>query len=57
MLGSTSIDLLKQSRETLAGRIRYLELSPLGAGELGRDRLDALWLRGGFPESLLAETL
>ena len=54
VLGSASIDLLKQSGETLAGRIRYLELAPLDAGDLGRDSLDALWLRGGFPESLLA---
>lgn len=54
VLGSASIDLLKQSSESLAGRIRYLELAPLDAGEVGRERLDALWLRGGFPESLLA---
>ncbi len=54
VLGSASIDLLKQSSESLAGRIRYLELSPLDAGEVGYERLDALWLRGGFPESLLA---
>ncbi len=54
VLGSASIDLLKQSSESLAGRIRYLELAPLDAGEIGRDRLEALWLRGGFPESLLA---
>ena len=54
VLGSASIDLLKQSSESLAGRIRYLELAPLDAGEVGRDRLDALWLRGGFPDSLLA---
>ncbi|HET8699817.1 MAG TPA: ATP-binding protein [Gammaproteobacteria bacterium] len=54
VLGSASIDLLKQSSESLAGRIRYLELGPLDAGEVGRERLDSLWLRGGFPESLLA---
>lgn len=54
VLGSASIDLLKQSSESLAGRIRYLELAPLDAGEAGRERLEALWLRGGFPESLLA---
>jgi uncharacterized protein len=54
VLGSASIDLLRQSSESLAGRIRYLELAPLDAGEAGRERLDALWLRGGFPESLLA---
>jgi predicted AAA+ superfamily ATPase len=54
VLGSASIDLLKQSSESLAGRIRYLELAPLDAGEVGRERLDTLLLRGGFPESLLA---
>jgi predicted AAA+ superfamily ATPase len=54
VLGSASMDLLRQSSESLAGRIRYLELSPFDAGEVGRDRLDALWLRGGFPESVLA---
>jgi predicted AAA+ superfamily ATPase len=54
VLGSASIDLLKQSSESLAGRIRYLELAPLDAGEAGRKRLAALWLRGGFPESLLS---
>ena len=54
VLGSASIDLLRQSSESLAGRIRYLELAPLDAGEVGRKRLDALWLRGGFPDSLLA---
>ena len=56
VLGSASIDLLKQSSESLAGRIRYLELAPLDAGEVGGARLDALWLRGGFPESLLADS-
>jgi predicted AAA+ superfamily ATPase len=56
VLGSASIDLLKQSSESLAGRIRYLELAPLDAGEVGPEHLDALWLRGGFPESLLADS-
>jgi hypothetical protein len=54
VLGSASIDLLKQSSESLAGRIRYLELAPLDAGEAGSKRVHTLWLRGGFPESLLA---
>ena len=54
VLGSASIDLLKQASESLAGRIRNLELAPLDAGEVGQDRLQSLWLRGGFPESLLA---
>ncbi|MCC6619530.1 MAG: ATP-binding protein [Chloroflexi bacterium] len=56
VLGSASIDLLKQSSESLAGRIRYLELAPLDAGEVGDKYLDALWLRGGFPDSLLADS-
>jgi len=56
VLGSASIDLLRQSSESLAGRIRYLELAPLDADEAGPDRLDTLWLRGGFPESLLADS-
>jgi predicted AAA+ superfamily ATPase len=56
VLGSASIDLLKQSSESLAGRLRYLELAPLDAGEVGGERLDTLWLRGGFPLSLLAES-
>jgi predicted AAA+ superfamily ATPase len=54
VLGSASMDLLRQSSESLAGRIRYLELAPLDADEVGRERQDALWLRGGFPQSLLA---
>lgn len=56
VLGSASIDLLRQSSESLAGRIRYLELAPLDAAEVGRKSVDSLWLRGGFPESLLADT-
>jgi len=55
LLGSASLDLLRQSGETLAGRIAYLELSPLDALECLGLPLDDLWLRGGFPESLLAK--
>jgi predicted AAA+ superfamily ATPase len=54
LLGSASLDLLQQSGETLAGRIAYLELSPLSLLETGAAQMDALWLRGGFPESLTA---
>lgn len=54
LLGSASLDLLKQSGETLAGRIAYLELTPFHVLEAGDRPLDELWLRGGFPESLLA---
>lgn len=54
LLGSASLDLLKQSGETLAGRIAYLELNPLDVLETGVQAMDRLWVRGGFPESLLA---
>jgi len=58
-LGSASIELLKQSGESLAGRIAYLELFPIDALEYADDdlsKLNALWVRGGFPESLLADS-
>lgn len=54
LLGSASLDLLKQSGETLAGRIAYLELAPFNALETQTLPADELWVRGGFPESLLA---
>ena len=56
LLGSASLDVLQQSGETLAGRIAYLELGPLNVLETGPDAMDALWLRGGFPQSLNAPT-
>lgn len=56
LLGSASIELMRQASESLAGRVAYLELKPVSTLEIEpyRDRIDALWLRGGFPESLLA---
>ncbi|MBL8223775.1 MAG: ATP-binding protein [Chromatiales bacterium] len=54
VLGSASVDLLRQSSESLAGRIEYLELAPFDLLEAGDNDLDRLWLRGGFPESFLA---
>lgn len=54
VLGSASPDLLRQSSETLAGRISYLELPPFSVREV--DDADRLWLRGGFPESFLARS-
>lgn len=56
LLGSAALELLRQSGETLAGRVSYLELSPFDVLEVGAtmtDR-DRLWLRGGFPESFIA---
>ena len=57
LLGSASSDLLRQSGESLAGRVSYLELTPLLAAELplvDLAGLQSLWLRGGFPLSCLA---
>lgn len=61
LLGSASRDLLQQSSESLAGRIRYLELSPFSAIEIYNTdprgfNSEKLWFRGGFPDSYLAET-
>ena len=55
VLGSASPDLLRQSSESLAGRIAYHELPPLRLDEVGTLASDRLWLRGGFPRSFLAE--
>ncbi len=52
ILGSASRDLIRQSSETLAGRIAYIELTPFSLSEV--DTLKTLWLRGGFPNSYLA---
>jgi hypothetical protein len=60
VLGSASRDLIRQSSETLAGRIAYLELTPFllpevaGRPPAGRSVEMSLWLRGGFPDSYLA---
>ena len=57
ILGSAAIELLRQS-ETLAGRIAYIEVSPVMATEIqdSRQARDKLWLRGGFPDAYLAES-
>lgn len=54
LLGSAGLDLLAQSGETLAGRISFVEMTPLDITEVGPERLDELWVRGGFPNSILA---
>ena len=56
VLGSASPELLRQSSETLAGRIAFHTLSGFRLDEVGRDKLDRLWLRGGFPPSFLAKS-
>lgn len=56
LLGSASLDLIRQSSESLAGRVAHLELAPFDVLEIGArgDTVERLWLRGGFPESYLA---
>ena len=56
LLGSAAIDLLKQSGESLAGRISYLELGPFDSLEVASAKLETLWVRGGFPRSFLADS-
>lgn len=54
VLGSASQDLIRQSSETLAGRISYIEMTPFSIHET--DDIKKLWYRGGFPKSYLAST-
>jgi uncharacterized protein len=56
ILGSAAIELMRQASETLAGRVAYVNLGPIDALELPHQvgDTDRLWLRGGFPESVLA---
>jgi predicted AAA+ superfamily ATPase len=55
ILGSASRDLIRQSSETLSGRIAYIELTPFSMDEV--DDSAKLWLRGGFPKSYLAKSI
>ena len=55
LLGSAAIDLLAQSGESLAGRIAFVELAPFDITEVDEGQLDELWVRGGFPDSFLAD--
>ena len=56
ILGSASRDLIKQSSESLAGRIQYIELTPFSLKEVGLKKNTDLWVRGGFPLSFLAKS-
>lgn len=57
LLGSASMELLKQSGESLAGRVEYVDMAPFDVLEMedSIDAKNALWVRGGFPDSYLAE--
>ena len=54
LLGSASVELIRQRSESLAGRICYLELCGLSVLELGAQASERLWIRGGFPDSVQA---
>ena len=58
ILGSASIDLLRQSGESLAGRIEYVDMWPLDNTEVATadNAMNRLWIRGGFPDSYLAKS-
>lgn len=56
VLGSAAPTLLRQSSESLAGRLHRHTLSGLTIGEVGVDRIDRLWIRGGFPRAFLARS-
>ncbi len=56
VLGSASPELLRQSAETLAGRIHYHEISGFSLDETGEERHERLWIRGGFPRAFLARS-
>jgi len=55
ILGSAAGDLLRQSSETLAGRLEIVAMSGFGLDEIGPERSSRLWLRGGFPLAFLAK--
>ena len=54
LLGSASVELLKQTGESLAGRVAFIELCPIDVLEIPAGQALDLWVRGGFPDSLLA---
>lgn len=56
VLGSASPSLLRQSSESLAGRVEVIEVSGFGLAETGLEAAETLWLRGGFPRSFLARS-
>ena len=56
VLGSAAPELLRQSFASLAGRVERVELGPFTLAECGAAKLEARWLRGGFPRSFLARS-
>ena len=53
LLGSASLELMRQSGESLAGRISYIDMTPVQVTEIPAEQHETLWVRGGFPDSFL----
>lgn len=56
ILGSASPELIRNSSESLAGRVGFVNLTGFRLNEIGTENLEKLWLRGGFPKSFLASS-
>lgn len=56
ILGSASRDLIRQSSESLAGRIAYFHLGGFRIQDIGNEKIKQLWIRGGFPDSFIPES-
>jgi predicted AAA+ superfamily ATPase len=56
LLGSAALDLMRQSSETLAGRVAYVDMAPINTADAAAAGIsdNSVWLRGGFPDSLLS---
>lgn len=54
VLGSASLELIKNASESLAGRVHYQELTPFSLTEIGTEKYEQLWLKGGYPLSFLS---
>jgi len=56
ILGSASFELIRRSSESLAGRIGFVDMEGFSLAEVGVEKLQRLWFRGGFPKSFLAKS-
>ena len=56
ILGSASLELIRRSSESLAGRVGFVDMGGLSLMEVGFSKFERLWFRGGFPRSFLAKT-
>jgi len=56
ILGSASPELMKKSSESLAGRVHFIDMAGFSVDEVGGEKLNKLWSRGGFPKAFLAKS-